>query len=29
LEVAEALAALYWTLYERRDLSREGALDAL
>jgi hypothetical protein len=28
-EVAEALAALYWTLWERRDPSLEGALDAL
>ena len=28
-EVAEALAALYWQLYQRRDESLEAALDAL
>ena len=28
-EVAEGLTALYWTLWERRDPSLEGALDAL
>jgi hypothetical protein len=27
--IAEQLAALYWTLYERREAALDGALDAL
>jgi hypothetical protein len=28
-EIAEALAALYWELWERRDQSLDGSLDSL